>query len=229
MESVDNMQERKLEELSLEANVACPVDPFEKMRKAFEEFKAYFKKEKELFDALAQSQHPKWMIIACSDSRVDPALVLGLELGEAFILRNIASLIPPHSKQSGHKSGASAIEYAVEHLKVKHIMIVGHSRCGGIKALLEMKEDGSNRFSEYIEDWIQIAQPASEIAKAKVPHDSPLEELWTCCVKESVNLSLRNCMSYPFVKIPMEKGLLTLHGAFDVWKLKCKIDEHQSL
>ncbi|KAH7431841.1 hypothetical protein KP509_08G069200 [Ceratopteris richardii] len=177
------------------------------------------------------------MIIACSDSRVDPALVLGLELGDAFILRNISSLVPPYSKQRGHASAGSAIEYAVLHLKVEHIMIIGHSRCGGIKALLGMNEDGSNRFSEYIEDWVEVAQPATKIAKAKCAHNSSFEEQWTCCVKESVNVSLWNCMTYPFVRVAVEQGSLTLHGAyfdfvngaFDRWGLQCSVEEPQPL
>ncbi|KAH7441933.1 hypothetical protein KP509_03G062800 [Ceratopteris richardii] len=236
--------EELVKELSLEAKVEHDVkavvsqlDPVEKIRKGFQEFKAHFKKEQTLFKALAESQHPKWMIIACSDSRVDPALVLGLGLGEAFIVRNIASLVPPHSKESGHSSGASAIEYAVLHLKVEHIMIVGHSRCGGIKALLGMKEDGSNRFSEYIEDWIAIANNASKTAKAKCSHDSPFEDQWTCCVKESVNVSLWNCMSYPFVKEAVQQKKLALHGAyfdfvngdFQRWALNYRVDEPESL
>ncbi|KAI5078267.1 hypothetical protein GOP47_0005938 [Adiantum capillus-veneris] len=235
--------EELVKELSLEAKAdhakqavvshADTVDPIQKIKKGFQEFKAHFKKEQTLFKALAESQHPKWMIIACADSRVDPAVVLGLELGEAFIIRNIASLVPPHSKESGHSSAGSAIEYAVLHLKVEHIMIIGHSRCGGIKALLGMKEDGSNKFSEYIEDWIGIAKHASKSTMAKCAQDCAFEDQWACCVKEAVNVSLWNCMSYPFVKEGVQQGTLALHGAFfdfvngafERWAINYKLEE----
>lgn len=234
--------EELVKELSLEgkgdhALVAhVDLDPLQKIKKGFQEYKAHFKKEHTLFKALAESQHPKWMIIACSDSRVDPALVLGLELGDAFIVRNIASLVPPHSKESGHSSAGSAIEYAVLHLKVEHIMIVGHSRCGGVKALLGMKEDGSNKFSEYIEDWIGIAKPATKSTKSKCSGDCSFEDQWACCVKEAVNVSLWNCMSYPFVKEGVQQEKLALHGAFfdfvngafERWSLNYKLAESES-
>eukprot|EP00250_Pteridium_aquilinum_P014475 c22015_g1_i1 orf=326-1138(+) len=234
--------EELMKELSLEGKVeqgskaVVALDPVEKIKKGFQEFKAHFKKEQTLFKALAESQHPKWMIIACSDSRVDPAVVLGLELGEAFIVRNIASLVPPHSKESGHSSGGSAIEYAVLHLKVEHIMIIGHSRCGGIKALLGMQDDGSNKFSEYIEDWICIAKNATKNTKAKCGADCAFEDQWACCVKEAVNVSLWNCMSYPFVKEAVQQEKLALHGAFfdfvnggfERWSLNYKIAEAEA-
>lgn len=231
--------EELTKELSLEAKVeheakaVIALDPLEKIKKGFQEFKAHFKKEQTLFKALAESQHPKFIIFACSDSRVDPALTLGLELGEAFIVRNVASLVPPHSKASGHTSTGSAIEYAVLHLKVEHIMVIGHSRCGGIKALLGMKDDGSNKFSEYIEDWISIGKHASKSTKEKCSSDCAFEDQWTCCVKDSVNVSLWNCMTYPFVKDAVQQQKLALHGAyfdfvngaFEHWALNCKIDQ----
>ncbi|MCO5558504.1 hypothetical protein L7F22_012089 [Adiantum nelumboides] len=239
--------EELVKELSLECKqgecvVAAPkqapanVDPVQKIKEGFQEFKAHFKKEQTLFKALAESQHPKWMIIACCDSRVDPAVVLGMDLGEAFMVRNIASLVPPHSKESGHTSTGSAIEYAVLHLKVEHIMVIGHSRCGGIKALLGMKEDGSNKFSEYIEDWIGIAKHATKIAKSKCGQDCSFEDQWACCVKEAVNVSLWNCLSYPFVKEGVQQGTLAVHGAyfdfvngaFERWAVNYKLEEAES-
>lgn len=184
--------------------------PLEKIKKGFLKFKEYYKKEQALFKQLAESQHPKFMIIACADSRVDPCTILGLGLGEAFVVRNVANMVPSYT-QNACSSTASAIEYAVLHLKVEHLMVIGHSRCGGIKALMGMKEDGSNRFSEFIEDWVVVAKGASRKVKLG---SSSFEEQCASCEKEAVNLSLWNCLSFPFVRETVAAGKLSLHGGY---------------
>lgn len=195
---------KKIEELAAElslkegeeaeAVIAQELTPLEKIKTGFRQFKEYFKKEQTMFTDLAESQHPKLMIVACSDSRVDPFAILGLQLGEAFIVRNIANLVPSYTDEAGHSSSAgSAVEYAVLHLKVEHIMVIGHSRCGGVKALMGMKEDGSNRFSEFIEDWVKISKRASKSVKTKCSSDVSFEDQCTICAKVRDQI-IRRCL-----------------------------------
>ncbi|KAH7430873.1 hypothetical protein KP509_08G018300 [Ceratopteris richardii] len=100
----------------------------------------FHRKDQNLVSSLAEGQAPPYMIIACCDSRVDPCTVLNLPPGEAFVLRNIGNMVPAYSAQSACSSAASAIEYAVLHLKVKHLVVMGHSRCGAVKALMGIED-----------------------------------------------------------------------------------------
>ncbi|MCO5571168.1 hypothetical protein L7F22_024902 [Adiantum nelumboides] len=194
--------------------VATEVEtlPLDRLKTGYLKFKENYIKNQALVKSLAETQTPPYMIIACADSRVDPCTVLSLGPGEAFVLRNIGNMVPPYTGNSC-SSAASAIEYALLHLKVKHLVVIGHSRCGAIKALMGIEEDGSNRFSEFIEDWILISKTASK--KVKSLHQSAeLTDQCTKCKKENVNNALWNCLSYPFVREKMSSGELTLHGGY---------------
>eukprot|EP00250_Pteridium_aquilinum_P015593 c22661_g1_i1 orf=558-1520(-) len=201
------------------------TEPLEKLKTGFLTFKEKYQKDPALVKKLAEGQQPPYMIIACADSRVDPCTVLNLGPGEAFVLRNIGNMVPPYSSLSC-SSTSSAIEYAVLHLKVKHLVVIGHSRCGAIKALMGIKEDGSNRFSEFIEDWVLVSKGASQKVK-NVHQGTAFEDQCTHCEKEAVTHSLWNCLSFPFVREKMASGELTLHGgyydfvngAFEHWSL----------
>ena len=97
----------------------------------------YFVTGKEqLFAALSQGQHPSTLVIACSDSRVDPAIVMDCKPGDLFVVRNVANMVPPYEKGGGIHGVGAALEFAVRALEVKHIIVMGHSQCGGIRALL---------------------------------------------------------------------------------------------
>ncbi|KAI5069991.1 hypothetical protein GOP47_0014334 [Adiantum capillus-veneris] len=194
--------------------VATEVEtlPLDRLKTGYLKFKENYIKNQALVKSLAETQTPPYMIIACADSRVDPCTVLSLGPGEAFVLRNIGNMVPPYTGNSC-SSAASAIEYAVLHLKVKHLVVIGHSRCGAIKALMGIEEDRSNRFSEFIEDWILISKTASK--KVKSLHQSAeFSDQCTKCEKENVNNALWNCLSYPFVREKMSSGELTLHGGY---------------
>ncbi|KAF3339072.1 Carbonic anhydrase [Carex littledalei] len=150
------------------------------------------------------------MLFACSDSRACPSITLGFQPGEAFTVRNIANMVPPFDKTK-YTSEGSAIEYAVLHLKVENIVVVGHSKCGGIKGLMTFKYDGNNT-TEFIEDWVKIGLPAKK--KVQAEHGSKsLDEQCTLCEKESVKVSLENLKTYPFVMEAVKKGTLKLFGA----------------
>uniref|UniRef100_A0A453F3T5 Carbonic anhydrase n=1 Tax=Aegilops tauschii subsp. strangulata TaxID=200361 RepID=A0A453F3T5_AEGTS len=168
------------------------------------------------------NQDDKYMVFACADSRVSPTITLGLNPGEAFTVRNIAGMVPAYQK-TRHCSVGSAIEFAVVVLKVECIVVIGHSRCGGIRELLSLKDEGPNAY-HFIEDWVKIGMEA----KKKVQRENrllPFDDQCTVLEKEAVNISLRNLKSYPFVKDRLNKGTLNLigarydfvHGSFETW------------
>ncbi|XP_042449213.1 carbonic anhydrase 2-like [Zingiber officinale] len=184
----------------------------ERLTSGFENFKNdVYDKNTDLFSQLSQGQSPKYMVFACSDSRVCPSVVLGFQPGEAFSVRNIAAMVPPYDQKRYSGSGA-AIEYAVLHLKVENIVVIGHSCCGGIKGLMSIKEDG-NTTTEFIEDWVKVCLPAKEKVNEEFASSS-FPEQCTECEKAAVKISLENLKTYPFVKDAVEKGSLKLFGAY---------------
>ncbi|XP_047057112.1 carbonic anhydrase, chloroplastic-like [Lolium rigidum] len=200
-------------------------DAVVRLKTGFERFKTnIFDKNPKLFEPLKKDQSPKYMVFACADSRVCPTLTLGLKPGEAFTVRNVAAMIPAYQK-TRHCSIGSAIEFAVVVLKVEYIVVIGHSRCAGIRELLSLKDKGPNAY-HFIEDWVKIGMNA----KNKVQRENrllPFDDQCTVLEKEAVNVSLRNLDSYPFVKDRMRKGTLHLigarydfvHGSFETWEL----------
>ncbi|XP_064971533.1 carbonic anhydrase 1-like isoform X2 [Musa acuminata AAA Group] len=187
------------------------MDPVERLTSGFERFKKeVYENDPTLFSQLAQGQSPKFLVFACADSRVCPSVVLSFQPGEAFIVRNIANMVPPYD-QTRYSGVGAAVEYAVVHLKVEYIVVIGHSRCGGIKGLMSMKEDGTTS-SDFIEEWMKICLPAME--KVKAEHSGlPFTDQCTQCEKEAVNISLENLKTYPFVTEEVEKNTLKLIGA----------------
>ncbi|XP_059448556.1 carbonic anhydrase 2-like isoform X3 [Corylus avellana] len=213
----------------LEATDSMPSDPVERIKSGFLHFKKQnFEQNPVLYGELAKTQKPKFMVFACSDSRVCPSHILNFQPGEAFMVRNIANMVPPYDKNKYSGAGA-AIEYAVLHLKVENILVIGHSCCGGIKGLMNIPDDGTTA-SEFIEQWVQICSPAK--AKIKTDHSElSFTEQCTNCEKEAVNVSLGNLLTYPFVKDAVGKKTLALKGAhydfvngtFKLWDLESKI------
>ncbi|KAL8043878.1 hypothetical protein ABFX02_08G011600 [Erythranthe guttata] len=190
----------------------------------------HFKKEKyeqnpALYGELAKGQSPKFMVFACSDSRVCPSHVLDFQPGEAFVVRNIANMVPAYDKTKYSGVGA-AIEYGVLHLKVQEIVVIGHSACGGIKGLMSFPFDGTTS-TDFIEDWVKICLPAK--AKINAQHaETPFGDKCVLCEKEAVNVSLGNLLSYPFVREGLVNKTLALKGgyydfikgSFELWGLE---------
>ncbi|PRQ53947.1 putative carbonic anhydrase [Rosa chinensis] len=189
-----------------------PFDPVERIKSGF----IHFKKEKydtnpALYGELAKGQAPKFMLFACSDSRVCPSHTLDMQPGEAFVVRNVANMVPPFDKVR-YAGVGSAIEYAVLHLKVSYIVVIGHSACGGIKGLLSFPDDGPTS-TDFIEDWVKIGQAAKN--KVKALHEgASFPELCTHCEKEAVNVSIGNLLSYPFVRDGLVNKTLGLKGGY---------------
>ncbi|GAA0158112.1 dehydratase [Lithospermum erythrorhizon] len=173
-----------------------------------------FKKEKYLensdhYENLADKQAPKFMVIACGDSRVCPSNILGFEPGEAFVVRNVANLVPPH--ENGPTETNAALEFAVNSLKVENILVIGHSRCGGIRALISMQDDDNS--SSFIKSWVMVGKPARLRTKAAAS-DLSLDQQCRHCEKESINQSLQRLLSYPWIQDKVRSGTLAIHGGY---------------
>lgn len=179
----------------------------------FEQFQdKYFGHDRKLFDRLRHAQRPRTMVIACCDSRVDPAILTGAAPGEMFVVRNVANLVPPYDLGGNFASVPAALEFAVQSLEVEHVIVLGHARCGGIHALMSGAEPGG----EFIGKWVSIAQRARERVLAELPDKPPaLQE--RACEQAAILVSLENLMTYPWIARRVEAGSLHLHGwYFDI-------------
>ncbi|XP_030539360.1 beta carbonic anhydrase 5, chloroplastic isoform X2 [Rhodamnia argentea] len=186
-------------------------DSFSEMKQRFLTFKEKkYLGNLEFYRRLAKSQAPEFMVIACADSRVCPSVILGLEPGEAFMVRNVANLVPPF--ESGPSETNAALEFAVNSLKVKNILVSGHSCCGGIRALMSMENaDGDN--SSFIKNWVIVGKNARLSTKEAASHLS-FDQQCRHCEKESVNRSLLNLLTYPWIEEQVMRGNLSLHGGY---------------
>ncbi|XVF44010.1 hypothetical protein PTKIN_Ptkin02bG0085400 [Pterospermum kingtungense] len=222
----------KIKQLTAELEAAVgstQFDPVKRIETGFLHFKKEkYEKNPDLYGELAKGQSPKFLVFACSDSRVCPSHILDFQPGEAFMVRNIANMVPPYDKTKYSGVGA-AIEYAVLHLKVENIVVIGHSCCGGIKGLMSIPDDGTTA-SDFIEQWVSICSPAKTKVKSE-NNELSFSEQCTNCEKEAVNVSLGNLLTYPFVREAVVKKSLVLKGAhydfvngkFDLWNLDFKI------
>jgi carbonic anhydrase len=199
---------------------AC-LPSLERFRAAIRGFKTRFYEEQPdtMRKLLEEGQHPTALLIGCSDSRVDPALLMGAEPGDLFMIRNVANLVPPYRPGAGLDGVGAAIEYAVRDLKVAHVIVLGHAHCGGIKALVNTVA-GHRPEREFIGDWVSMAVEAcrhtvSDPARAgglrAVSLDS-LKDYPYLVERASIQGSLRNLLSYPWLKAAVDGGSLSLHG-----------------
>jgi len=160
-----------------------------------------------------QGQKPKIMVISCSDSRVEPSIMFNCAPGELFVVRNVANLVPPCEPNPRHHSTSAALEFAVNHLLVKHIIVLGHSQCGGIKALLETPDFSSAEKTNkiFIFNWMQIAKEAKN--KVLVEHNgTSSEEQGHYCEEEALRISLKNLRTFPWIEDKIVNGQLFLHA-----------------
>jgi len=168
------------------------------------------------FEELSRSgQRPRTMLIACSDSRADPQMIFDARPGELFVVRNVANLVPPYETQGKYHGVSAALEFAALNLRVKHIVVLGHSGCGGVKACLD-HEAARQTSAEFITNWMSMLDPARDtLIEKHGGHSSHalLPEL----EREGVKTSLTNLRTFPCVQILEGKGRLQLHGAhFDI-------------
>jgi len=148
------------------------------------------------------------MVIGCCDSRVSPEIIFDASPGEIFVVRNVANLVPP-CETDGHYHGTSAaLEFAVQALRVKHIVVLGHARCGGIRAFAD--EGAPLSSGDFIGQWMSLIAPAA----AGVPRGGDPADYLRRLELAAIELSLANLLSFPCVRILVERGKLALHGAY---------------
>lgn len=174
----------------------------------------WYHPEEPLFQVLKNGQKPLALVIACSDSRVDPVLLTDCRPGDLFVVRNVANLVPPYMPDGGRHGVSAALEYAVKHLEVQDIIIIGHASCGGIQALVSGA--GEHGEDEFIGPWVNVARRALEKADEAAPGACAADRA-RACELWSVRLSLENLLSFPWVKKAVDEGKIFLHGwYFDI-------------
>lgn len=162
----------------------------------------------------SEGQRPRSMLVSCCDSRVNIVEMFGAEPGDLFVVRNIANLVPPYSPDHQHHGTSAAVEYAVNALKVAHIVVIGHSNCGGVRACHDMCAGLAPELEErtsFVGRWMDILRPAYEQVAKDV---ADAGQRPAALEREAVLVSLRNLATFPFVTQAVEAGMLTLHGAF---------------
>ena len=171
-----------------------------------------FANNKSWFHKLAEDgQHPRAMIISCCDSRVHVTSIFGSDAGEFFIHRNIANLVPPFKKDEDYHGTSAAIEYAVKSLKIPHIIVLGHSTCGGVKASYDYfsgKNPSLKEDSNFVASWLEILRPSFNNVSKELPDKEIINKL----EKEAVLTSVKNLTTFPFIQKAISDGSLSIHG-----------------
>ncbi|MEP0942029.1 MAG: carbonic anhydrase [Rhizobiaceae bacterium] len=201
---------------------------------------AHFRKnrlsrERERYEQLAEiGQKPETMIIACCDSRSAPETIFGAAPGEMFVVRNVANIVPPYNVDANFGGTSAALEFAVQALRVKHIVVMGHGRCGGIAAFRQqLTGDAADPLSpgDFIGKWISLLEPAGQRIQ-RITGESA-EELQGKLEAESIRQSIEHLKSFPCVSTLLERNQIGLHGAwFDIstgelWTLNSETDEFE--
>jgi len=180
-----------------------------------EGYRAFFdgrlRREQDRYRELAETgQAPEAMVIGCCDSRVSPEVIFDARPGELFVVRNVANIVPPYAPD-GHAHGVSAaLEFGVAALNVKHIVVLGHARCGGVKAFAEKAEPLSP--GDFIGNWMRLMAPAAE--KAGPQHELPWPDYLTRLEQANVTNSLDNLLTFPRLRKRIERGQVAIHGAY---------------
>jgi len=157
-----------------------------------------------------RGQSPETMLIGCSDSRVSPEVIFDAGPGELFVVRNVANLVPVYQPDTGTHGVSAALEYAVNVLKVKHIVVLGHAQCGGIRAFIDKIQPLSP--GDFIGKWMQMFIKPGEVVEQR-EHES-MQDFVVRIEKAAVFRSLENLMTFPFVRDRVERGEMQLHGAY---------------
>jgi carbonic anhydrase len=173
-----------------------------------------YAKNESWYQHLAEmGQHPRAMVVSCCDSRVHVSSIFGADQGEFFIHRNVANLAPPYTPDGETHGTSASVEYAVTVLKVAHLIVLGHSNCGGVKGCYDMCSGDApdlSRSSSFVGRWMELLRSRFD-ALPEGSEDSRLREL----EHQAVLTSLRNLVTFPFVREAMEAGRLTLHGLWN--------------
>ena len=184
--------------------------------KGYNDFKdGRFASERARYQALAkEGQTPETLVIACCDSRAAPETIFNARPGELFVMRNVGNLVPPYKPDGEYHGTSAALEFAVQSLKVKQILVLGHGRCGGVKAALDPSDEPLSP-GDFIGKWMELLAPAAEATVANEWMTSA--ERQTALERISVRYSIENLRTFPCIQILEGRGKLSLHGAwFDI-------------
>ncbi|MCX7307781.1 MAG: carbonic anhydrase [Afipia sp.] len=157
-----------------------------------------------------EGQSPETMVIGCCDSRVSPEVIFDAGPGELFVVRNVANLVPPYQPDGGAHGVSAALEFAVQVLRVKHIVVLGHAQCGGVKAFIDKIAPLSP--GDFIGRWMSLFVKPGEIVEQR--ENETMQHFITRIEKAAVLRSLENLMTFPCVNILVGRGKLQLHGAY---------------
>jgi carbonic anhydrase len=172
--------------------------------------RGYWDQHKERYATLARDgQSPSSLVIACSDSRVSPEMIFDAAPGDMFVIRNVSNLVPPYAPDTGNHGTSAALEFGITVLNVARVVVIGHSQCGGIRALVRgpRADDG-----DFISSWMAIAKTARARVCDSPEAPADFETLCDQCERESIRVSLDNLLTFPWIKSRVEAGTLKLAG-----------------
>lgn len=172
-----------------------------------------FAPNQDTYEELAiAGQSPEVMVVSCCDSRVDPETIFSALPGELFVVRNVANLIPPYETTGKYHGVSAALEFAVLNLRVRSIVVMGHSGCGGVKAALD-REATRQSEAEFISNWMSMLDDDRDRVIAETA-GRPQSEIRACLEREAIKTALRNLRTFPCVQTLEGRGRLSLHGAY---------------
>ena len=172
-----------------------------------------WQEERDRWAELAEGQRPRVMVIACSDSRVDPAQIFDARPGEMFVVRNVAALVPPYEPDTHYHGVSAALEFAVTQLEVEELVVMGHGFCGGCAAALTGQfDDAAHGAGHFIAHWIDMLRDSRDQIRAR--HSELDRQAFLEMELEGVRVSLRNLRTFPWVREREADGRLKLHGAY---------------
>jgi len=189
-----------------------PAPDLDRLLDGYRRFRAdVWPTERARYERLAEGgQRPQTLVVACSDSRVDPQTVFGAAPGEMFVVRNVAGLVPPFHPDAGYHGTSAALEFAVRVLEVNRIVVLGHAQCGGVRAMVEGAPEMAR---DFVEPWMAMAEPVLR----RIPKGIEGADILSYCEAEVVRLSLANLATFPWIAEGVDAGRLTLHGfRFDI-------------
>ena len=187
---------------------------FAELLKGYQRFReeTYPRQKARFEQTVSEGQHPKLMIIGCSDSRVDPAQIFDVDPGDIFVVRNVAALVPPYETTPGYHGVSAAVEFAVQFLEVRQIVVMGHGRCGGCKAALTQSMDAKpHGAGAFIANWIELLNEARETVARK--HGTSGRKAELAMEFSAIRQSLANLRTFPWVAEKEDAGVLKLRGA----------------
>lgn len=185
--------------LSYEAQDAQMERTLEKIKQGYKLFREKYALGDDaiMHQLSSHGQNPHFMVVACCDSRVDPALILQCEPGDVFVVRNVANIVPPFEKDEAHHGTSAALEFGIQFLNIKHLILLGHSQCGGIQALLKGKKMHKN---DFISNWVALA-------KSHHNHHKDVDAF----SQKALLDSYENCLTFPWIKEKLQKKELKIH------------------